>query len=309
MGKLQSEAEEGPAIDSSSIEPSTSAPRCDDPLAEQSVALDPTRNEVLRRLGRNVLLFQQIEGLLKSLLVAGSASGYASELVQKRNDRAERINIRTMGGVVGELFENHFGGERSKDNAPESPSGIWLSYWFGFDLEPSELEGYKAEIADMVAQRNELIHHFHQRFDFDSVASLCEAGRYLDCQREKALRLEDRLRDLAKTASEALESLGGFVRSPEFDALLRGNSLEASALVAGLVDIARDCARDDGWTLLALAGNRLRERMPEAAASMRERYGHKTLKALMLAAGLFEFLDEATERGGTRVLYRLKPVQ
>ncbi|MDN4503099.1 hypothetical protein QX776_11855 [Alteromonadaceae bacterium BrNp21-10] len=39
---------------------------------------------------------------------------------------------------------------------------------------------------------------------------------------------------------------------------------------------------------------------------LRENYGHKTLKGFMLATELFEFYEEETQKGGARVLYKLR---
>ena len=41
-------------------------------------------------------------------------------------------------------------------------------------------------------------------------------------------------------------------------------------------------------------------------ALLKERYGHKSLKKLMLATEIFDIHEEATRKGGVRVLYRLK---
>jgi hypothetical protein len=40
---------------------------------------------------------------------------------------------------------------------------------------------------------------------------------------------------------------------------------------------------------------------------MKERYGYKTLKSLILATEVFDVIEEASDRGGVRVLYRVKP--
>jgi len=42
---------------------------------------------------------------------------------------------------------------------------------------------------------------------------------------------------------------------------------------------------------------------------LKDKLGHKTLKAMTLATGLFDINEELTDKGGIRVLYRLKPDQ
>jgi len=40
---------------------------------------------------------------------------------------------------------------------------------------------------------------------------------------------------------------------------------------------------------------------------LKKRYGHKTLKGLILATELFNVDEEPTDKGGVRILYRIKP--
>jgi len=46
-------------------------------------------DEVLRKVGRNLLLFQQIELLLKALLSSAGIAGYAAEIPTKAAQRAK----------------------------------------------------------------------------------------------------------------------------------------------------------------------------------------------------------------------------
>lgn len=57
------------------------------------------KDELLRKIGRNVLLFQKAEQLLKILLRVGSIAGGVSELESAMNMRTASIQNQTM--VVG----------------------------------------------------------------------------------------------------------------------------------------------------------------------------------------------------------------
>lgn len=83
--------------------------------------------------------------------------------------------------------------------------------------------------------------------------------------------------------------------------------LRQSRLVILLGDIAIQTKRSDGWASLAVAGHLVKQHAPEEIALLKKRYGHKSLKKLMLATEIFDFIDKNTEKGGVRVLYRLKP--
>jgi hypothetical protein len=74
-------------------------------------ALDQLRNEVMRKIGRNLLLLQQMEGMLKFLVANSKIAGFESELPHIIEKNSEVISRRTMGQLVGEYLEYH----RSED--------------------------------------------------------------------------------------------------------------------------------------------------------------------------------------------------
>jgi len=60
----------------------------------------PALNEVFRRVGRNLLLLQRIELLLKALLSGSGFAGYASEIPAKAAQRAEEISRKALGQLA-----------------------------------------------------------------------------------------------------------------------------------------------------------------------------------------------------------------
>lgn len=63
--------------------------------------------------------------------------------------------------------------------------------------------------------------------------------------------------------------------------------------------------RADGWTVLQTAQNLVRRDAPSELLDLRTRFGHATLKAVMLATELFDVAEEATPGGGIRTIYRI----
>ena len=111
------------------------------------------------------------------------------------------------------------------------------------------------------------------------------------------------IRDL----QDGFKSQAEFRASEEGERQLRLAWLQQSRLVLLLGNIAQQNGDLDGWTPLGTAGQVLREHAPEEIAVMKERYGQKTLKGLVLAADLFDVRDEPTATGGSRTIYRIKP--
>jgi hypothetical protein len=269
--------------------------------------IEVMRNEVLRKIGRNLLLFQQMEGMLKFLIANGAIAGYASDLPAVQKRRAEAISKRTMGQLVGEFLETHLGEEADKQDGPEELREIWISFRFRVETDAAYVEERRAALADIVAERNDLIHHFLPRWDPQSVESTQEADRYLECQREKALVELEVLRGMVKALEDGRRTFGEFVASGEWKRQFHLEGLRQSRLVILLGDIAQQIGRDDGCVLLNTAGELLRQHAPEEFALMAQRLGHKTLKSLILATEIFDIVEEPTKKGGVRVMYRLKP--
>ena len=55
-----------------------------------------------------------------------------------------------------------------------------------------------------------------------------------------------------------------------------------------------------------IAGQLVKQHAPEELALLKEKHEYKSLKSLILATEIFDIYEEETEKGGTRVLYRLK---
>lgn len=113
-----------------------------------------------------------------------------------------------------------------------------------------------------------------------------------------------RLRVLTETLEDARKEFASFLLSDEaekaFEFLFPRNRI-----LALLRDVTTRKARSDGWTSLDIAVNFIKEQAPEELSLLKTRYGCKTLKSFMLLTELFDFYDEVTPKGGTRVLYRI----
>jgi hypothetical protein len=81
--------------------------------------------------------------------------------------------------------------------------------------------------------------------------------------------------------------------------------LRGSRLVVMLGQIAMVTPRADGWTVLQTAGNLIRRDAPSELLDLRSRFGHTTLKTLLLATELFDVAEEKTPGGGMRTIYRI----
>ncbi|MGZ8193819.1 MAG: hypothetical protein ACXWTW_09740, partial [Methylobacter sp.] len=153
--------------------------------------------------------------------------------------------------------------------------------------------------------RNELVHHLLPKFDTKSVESCIQIEKQLDEQRKKILSEINELRQKVDSLQEGKKILAEFLSSDEGKKQFELTWLRQSRLVLLLGDIAVQTARADGWASINIAGQLIRQHAPEEIASLKERYGHKSLKALILTTEIFDLYEEPTDKG-FRILYRLK---
>ena len=253
-----------------------------------------------------MLLFQQMEGMLKYLVAHGRFSGSASELKAKHEKHIATVHKQTMGQLVGQFLENTYSNCEESTEEQIEPKEAFFSFSFSVETDAANYEIQKQAMASIVADRNELIHHLLPRFDPTSIESCMKTDQYLDQQRENLLPQWYTLKSIADTLREGRKIQGKFLGSDEGKKWFELSWLRQSRLVKLLGEISVQMARPDGWTLLNVAGELIQKHAPEEKACLREKYGHKTLKGLIIATELFDVLEEPTDKGGIRLLYRLK---
>jgi hypothetical protein len=266
----------------------------------------PEIDEVCRRIGRNLLLFQHIEHLLKQLMAGARLEGTVKSMQANFEERRAKIHKQTLGQLAGQFVDDVLADAGGRD-APENVDEAWFSFGFTIQTDSIFVEQHTAEMKAVVDARNDLIHHFLPRWSPASEDSTRAALDYLDQQRAQALPMRDRLQGFVNSLQEAAKAHTELMSSPEATREIELQWLRHSRLVLLLGEIAQRTPRADGWTVLASAGNILRQREPEELAHMPERYGHRTLKKLLQATELFDIEEEPTPGGGTRTVYRINP--
>ena len=267
--------------------------------------IKPTQDEVLRRVGRNLLLFQQIEGLLKFLLSFHKAGGTLGDFKERQQKQIDAINRKMFGHLV-----DKYGTEVLKDagvEVPEEEGPVdWITFTFRVSGDTEFVEALRRDMKLMTEQRNELVHGFLPRWLPDSPVKLQETLAYLDSQREKVLPIHEHLRTTASHIQENRKKLLEFVSSDEYQNQSELIWLQASPLVTLLRDVASQFYRKDGWSYLAHAGVLASKELPEEIRNLKERYGFKTLKKLLVESEMFDVFDEPLSNGLFRTVYKNK---
>ncbi|MGT2512270.1 hypothetical protein [Cupriavidus basilensis] len=267
--------------------------------------LQSLKEEVQRKIGRNLLLNQQVEYLLKAILGLARIEGTPADASTRLEARNAALTTTSMGGLQ-RRFRNELLAspeEHPQDREPDDPSQPWICTTFRFDLEPADREPLEADLDALTADRNELAHHFLPRWQPGSASSLTEASAHLDRQQERILAMHNRLKSMHGSMTETLKLAANFWSSDEGMAAIELIHLQSSPMIELLSEVTAATKRPDGWTDLAHAANAVNRLEPHSLADRKARYGEESLKALVLKSGLFEVAEEVLPRG-TRTLIR-----
>ncbi len=275
----------------------------------QEKALTPQnlQDEVLRKIGRNLLIFQQIEGLLKMILGNSKVQGYARELALYQEQRINGIQKDMMGQLINQYFGEILSSSDEEPKGPRDLTEPWLSCSLKITVDATFAENQVKAFEMMREERNRLVHHFLPYWQPDSPENIILASDYLDKQREKILPVWEHLKSVAETMHQARKMQARYMASDEFTQQLELLWLQKSPLIQLFCDIAMQIGRSDGWACLAHAGKLVHMQLADDVAQMNATYGHHSFKKMLIASNLFEIWDKAFPHGGSRTFYRIRP--
>lgn len=263
--------------------------------------MDSQSDEVLRKVGANLVLLQQVEQLLKIITGIVGFRAPVSKYRERLASHLESIRKSTLGTLVGKFTDAV---QPQREAEPEHTKIV--EPWLGFALELSDA-ALKADAQDLVDRRNALVHHFLPRWNAAVNGDAAATLAWLDEQHQAALSMRDRLQTLEAVVKEHLEATAAFHASPEGQRSVDQAFLCSSKLVLRLGEIARTSARPDGWMLLAQAGSILHREDPTLQERVKNAFGLGTLRQVLLATELFNVLEEPATAQASRTVYRIKP--
>lgn len=272
--------------------------------------------EVHRKIGRNVMLFQQIEHMLKSILINQNLSfnitkdGYTHNL----DERKSVFSKQTMGQIAKQYIDTAFSNTKSSisDQTNDETPGIIIKFGATTFDDSDYYDQRKNELASIVAERNDLIHHLLPKWNTESYESGRDTELYLDEQRDRVMPEIDLLKSIIQSMKESRKEFAEYLLSDECWKELELLSLRNSQHIAGLLKFATTKKRNDGWVLLSGAGSFIHQSISEnllmeELAFIRKKYRCKTLKEIAEKSEYFDLWDKPIEKGGTQILYRIKP--
>ncbi len=168
-------------------------------------------DDVLRKVGRNVVLFQQLEQLLKLIVANSHFAGAAHKIKAIQHEQENKVNRQTMGILVGQYVENSNPSLEVAPREPEPLDEAYMSFSFKIGCDESYYLSQKQNLAQLVSDRNDLIHHLLLRFDLKCAKSCETLGKELDEQADKIRRelksISSVANDLYKGRNELFKKL------------------------------------------------------------------------------------------------------
>jgi hypothetical protein len=269
-------------------------------------------DDVLRKIGRNLLIFQQAEFLVKKLHFIGSYSVHFEESAESIEKRISICEKMTLGQVTNLLMGRHIeietqSAESSSVAGQDPKSG---TSWFPFHFTLGGMDGYpearRQALTTMVAERNELVHHFHENFDRNSFESCLQASFRLDEQRRRILPEIHQLQEDLKAVTACLKEVLNLLDSPLGMEQLFLPEIQQCPLITNLAAIAAENPNPEDWIPVGPAIKRLQDFPREKISELVSQFGLKSLTHLLEASQQFDIHVEKVGKTSHRVLYRLK---
>lgn len=149
-------------------------------IANLNDALAFLQHEVQRKLGRCMIRLQQYERLLKAVIASMAVEGPFEQLHAKRAGQVANASDKSLGTLVRMFTSSHLIATPSdSDNAPrapssgsQSPDAAWASIRFNVEMSPERHAQTKEGLTELVALRNDLVHHLIERFDMSERVTL-----------------------------------------------------------------------------------------------------------------------------------------
>lgn len=96
----------------------------------EATKLDDARNEVLRKIGRNVLNLQKMEGMLKLLNTHANISGNAEDLESIQRQQKQSVSRHSMGRLVQAVVQSVYANQTDSNIEPGNRGKSHVSFSF-----------------------------------------------------------------------------------------------------------------------------------------------------------------------------------
>lgn len=267
------------------------------------------RDEIHRKIGRNIALLQKIELSLKWILSKSNFSilynyleSHTPSLQDQAKQQKEIFAQKTLGCVSRMLCD------RVVTEPKDFPDDVALSkgevrFRFGFNQSfgsSDRQKEFEEELNSIVEERNRLVHGLFTTFDLSSPEGILALDTFLDHQHCKALAMSEELLGMVKMIQEGRKLIGTYLLSEDYSAP-ELYIVALSICIQRYVQLPEN-QKKTGWSNLATARKCISQECPGALAACQKKYGTNSLRKILLGTDIFDLLDD-----GPNVFWRMKP--
>ncbi len=277
-------------------------------------SLESLRAKVERNLGQCLLKLQRYELGLKHFLSVTVVKGNTDTLKDHQEARKNHFSNKTLRQLIGELTGEYLVTSSADedysspaDEPMENPNLSEFHFRFSIPLTKERHETLKAELSEIVLIRNELVHHFLERFNLKELAGCHDATRHLASVQQVVAQNFERLKEWDIARRWAAQQAVKFMQSDEFESML------SYGIYPGLPIVWRDTTAvhllkhaetelgGDGWTDLGEAISMIQQKRPDLGPRI---YHCKTWRQLLKKSELFELRKIKHQDETTSTLFR-----
>lgn len=265
---------------------------------ESVVAL--LQHEVQRKLGRCMLRLQQYERLLKTVVAGMAVAGPPEQLQVVQDRQAVSLHNRTLGTLVGMFANHHVTTSSTGDEVAanddvsadgRSSGGPWVNISSTISMSPERYAQTKADLAELVGLRNDLVHHLIEKFDISDEGNCRAASIHLDSCYE---RIDANFRTLnawVDGINKCQAQVSTFLQSDAFENAfehsvnLNGSACWPTSSIVGCLQEAEQACQIDGWVALDTAVKYISKKSRDEVPN---RYGCKSWRQVLKRSEQFE---------------------
>lgn len=255
-----------------------------------------------------MLRLQELELQMKVLLAAQEQAGNLETMEANRTARKELFAAKTLGSLVKTLFESYVIAEDSENHEPSAGGGKkielpTISIRSGLSMSDEDRAEAKAKIEDLVAMRNDLVHHLLDRFDLRSDDGCQAAISHLAHCLDRAERHLAQVQEWMEGMKEARAYAAAFLESHAIQDLIKASLLSTHPVermhpvLAVLLQEGLRRFSSNGWARVSDVTRWIQQNHPDQTP---QAHGCKTWRQLLHQSGSFE-LQLRTDQIGKKV--------
>ena len=262
---------------------------------------------LLLKVGRNLLLYQKAELLMKELSLRSEiVVTFGEKPAEKYSRRSEIIANETLGQVTRTVQQRIQTDDRLPDLLDSLPDG-GIATTYSITMSEEDAAAHRVSLDELLKARNAFIHRLYPRLLGTKDEPRELVWQSLDEDHDRFAPIIARLETVLTLITEAQQKIARSLGSDEGKAEFSRWFDRTSPLVMKLAELHPTIAKEDGWASLNQALHEIRKSDPPLIDTQLKLSACKSSSELLLRTGAFELREQPRKAASPRTLYRPRP--